>query len=77
MPLITTGKYVVLDIADDSVYAYRRISDDAQLLVISNFTEKMQKRHYERPDSATVLISNYDDDLGDTLRPYEAKVYLF
>lgn len=29
------------------------------------------------PDGAEKLIANYADDMGQTLRPYEAKVYRY
>ncbi|WP_273720215.1 alpha-amylase family glycosyl hydrolase [Leuconostoc mesenteroides] len=77
LSIITTGKYEVLHLEDESVYAYKRIDKDTQLLVISNFTDQKQTRHYDRTQSAQLVISNYSDDQGDTLRPYESKVYLF
>lgn len=77
LPIITTGKYEVLDVEDESVYAYKRIDKDTQLLVISNFTDQKQTRHYDRTQSAQLVISNYSDDQGDVLRPYESKVYMF
>ncbi|ADG39816.1 MULTISPECIES: alpha-glucosidase [Leuconostoc] len=75
MPIITNGHYQVLDIDDEFVYAYRRIARDSQLLIISNFTDRIQTRHYSLNAGAKLLISNYEDDQGDMLRPYESKVY--
>ncbi|MEX0380582.1 alpha-glucosidase [Leuconostoc sp. MS02] len=75
MPIITNGHYQVLDMDDESVYAYNRIDQDSELLIISNFTDQIQTRHYSLKDSANLLISNYEDDQGDRLRPYESKVY--
>jgi len=75
MPIITNGHYQVLDMDDESVYAYNRIGQDSELLIISNFTDQIQTRHYSLKDSANLLISNYEDDQGDVLRPYESKVY--
>lgn len=75
MPLITNGHYQVLDMADSEVYAYKRIGVDSELLVISNFTNQTLTRHYTLNDGANMILSNYDDDQGDTLRPYESKVY--
>ena len=77
MPIITTGKYELLDLEDDEVYAYKRVNKDSQLLIISNFTSQNQIRHYNQDDKGQLIISNYNDDEGDTLRPYEAKVYKF
>ena len=77
LPIMTTGKYQLLDPEDNDVYAYRRIGQGEQLLVINNFTDQVLTRNYSVPDDARLLIGNYDDDEGQTLRPYEAKVYQF
>ncbi|QEA32668.1 alpha-glucosidase [Leuconostoc carnosum] len=77
MPIITTGIYELLDAQDAEVYAYRRVGKKDQLLVINNFTDQKLTREYHVPSDAELIISNYSDDQGETLRPYEAKVYLF
>ncbi len=79
MPVITDGKYDLVEgnKDDPEVYAYTRKDKDTTLLVILNYTEKKLSRSYKVPDNAKLLISNYSDDLGDILRPYEAKVYQF
>lgn len=66
-----------LDAEDSEVYAYERhASNGEKLLVIANFTDHDVERSYELADGRQQLvISNYSDDAGDTLRPYEAKVY--
>lgn len=66
-----------LDAEDSEVYAYERhASNGEKLLVIANFTDHHVERSYELADGRQQLvISNYSDDAGDTLRPYEAKVY--
>lgn len=79
-PLMITGTYELLDNAenplDEEVYAYLRTGDDESLLVICNFTDRQLTRTFEQlDDSAELLISNYPDDAGETLRPYEGKVY--
>ncbi|CAM3126032.1 glycoside hydrolase family 13 protein [Leuconostoc rapi] len=75
MSIIINGHYQLLDMADESVYAYRRTAQDSELLIISNFTDQVQTRNYSLDASAKLLISNYEDDQGDVLRPYESKVY--
>lgn len=77
MPIITTGIYELLDAQDAEVYAYRRVGEKDQLLVINNFTDQKLTRGYHVPSDAELIISNYSDDQGEALRPYEAKVYLF
>ena len=73
---------------DEAVYAYTRTGGadgspaNESLLVVSNFTDQKQERDFAmlseaREDGARVELvsSNYKDDAGSTLRPYEAKVY--
>ena len=62
---------------DQEVYAYLRQNSDTTLLVILNYTDQGLTRHYDVPSDAKLLISNYADDAGDVLRPYEAKVYQY
>ena len=73
---------------DEAVYAYTRTGGadgspaNESLLVVSNFTAEEQERDFAvlaeaRDAGARVepVSSNYKDDAGSTLRPYEAKVY--
>lgn len=73
---------------DEAVYAYTRTSGadgspaNESLLVISNFTAEEQERDFALLNEAReagarveLVSSNYKDDAGSTLRPYEAKVY--
>lgn len=73
---------------DEAVYAYTRTGGadgspaNESLLVVSNFTAEELERDFAvlaeaRESGARVELvsSNYKDDAGSTLRPYEAKVY--
>ena len=73
---------------DEAVYAYTRTGgadgspDNESLLVISNFTADELERDFavlaearEAGARVELVSSNYKDDSGSTLRPYEAKVY--
>ncbi|WP_304024487.1 alpha-glucosidase [Rothia mucilaginosa] len=73
---------------DEAVYAYTRTGGadgspaNESLLVVSNFTAEEQERDFavlaEARDAGArveLVSSNYKDDAGSTLRPYEAKVY--
>ena len=75
---------------DEAVYAYTRTGGadgspaNESLLVVSNFTAEEQERDFavlsearEAGARVELVSSNYKDDAGSTLRPYEAKVYLF
>ena len=41
------------------------------------FDDWLRAQMEQIPDGAEKLISNYADDMGQTLRPYEAKVYRY
>ncbi|MBS7577821.1 MULTISPECIES: alpha-glucosidase [unclassified Enterococcus] len=77
-PIIVYGDYELIDPDNSKTFVYRRKFNNQQLLVISNFTEETLETDYCNFDfeSSKRLISNYSDDLGKTLRPYESKVYL-
>lgn len=79
LPVITDGVYnlVADNENDDKVYAFTRKNADTTLLVVLNYTAEKLERHYQIPVDAKLLISNYTDDMGDSLRPYEAKVYQY
>ncbi|WP_237208068.1 alpha-glucosidase [Rothia nasimurium] len=87
-PIMVNGVYELIDSAevpateDGQVYAYLRQgtgpTDGQTLLVIANFTEDVLTRTFTEPAGERTLISsNYADDQGATLRPYEAKIYLY
>ncbi|HBF75128.1 MAG TPA: glucohydrolase [Lactobacillus sp.] len=79
LPVITDGTYELVkdNDKDEQVYAYTRKNADTTLLVILNYTKENLKRHFDVPSNAKLLISNYSEDQGDNIRPYEAKVYQF
>jgi oligo-1,6-glucosidase len=79
MPVITDGNYALVSGNEDdpAIFAYTRRDKATTLLVILNYTDQAVERHYAVPKTAKLLISNYSDDQGDTLRPYEAKVYQY
>ena len=73
---------------DEAVYAYTRTGGadgspaNESLLVVSNFIAEEQERDFavlnearEAGARVELVSSNYKDDAGSTLRPYEAKVY--
>lgn len=76
--LMVYADFVPIDADDAEVYAYERHGKNGEkLLVIANFTERELERSYELAEAASgeLVISNYEDDAGRVLRPYEAKVY--
>lgn len=75
-PVIVYGDYTLIDPDDEQVYMYTRQLDGHQLLVVNNFTsEELARPISKKVKGGKLLISNYEDDLGDTLRPYEARTY--
>ncbi len=79
MPVITDGTYALAPGNEDdpAIFTYTRRDKATTLLVILNYTDQAMERHYAVPKTAKLLISNYADDQGATLRPYEAKVYQY
>lgn len=78
LPVMTEGKFALVNgnELDEQVFAYTRDDGETTLLVVANFTKKAIKREYAA-GQGKLLLSNYEDDMGETLRPYEAKVYEF
>jgi oligo-1,6-glucosidase len=74
--LIVYGNYIELDPEDDEVFAYKRQYEGRTMLVLSNFTDQTVTRDYPVPVDGGLVISNYQDDQGATLRPYEAKAFM-
>ena len=85
---MVNGVYELIDSAevtateDAEVYAYLRHgtgpTEGQALLVVANFTDGVLTRTFTEPAGKRTLISsNYTDDAGATLRPYEAKIYLY
>ncbi|MDO4898113.1 MAG: alpha-glucosidase [Rothia sp. (in: high G+C Gram-positive bacteria)] len=75
--LMVYADFVPLDAEDAQVYAYERHGEGEKLLVVANFTDAELTREFElaTAEGAQLVLSNYSDDAGSTLRPYEAKVY--
>lgn len=74
--IVRYGTFEAIDSEDNQVYAYLRHYKEQSVLVLSNFTDKVVTRDYGQTKFSELLINNYLDDQGTTLRPYESKVYL-
>ena len=60
------------------VYTYTREDKREKLLVVCSFTDKAARMRAPKSfdlKKATLLLSNYEQ-VGDTLKPYEVRVYL-
>lgn len=72
------GRFELLLPDSREIFAYTRQKDSRNLLVVCNFTGDSQK--FTLPESyanAEVLISNYPNQNGEQLRPYEAKMLYY
>lgn len=76
-PLVTLGDFKLLLPDDEAVFMYERRWQEQTWVVICNFTDQTIKRELTSVVTvqARLIISNYQDDGGNQLRPYEAKVY--
>ena len=76
-PILTYGKYNLLDKNNPDVYAYTRELEGKKFLVLLNFKNKMATVNTEFDLSkAEVLITNYTvASINSTLKPYEAVIY--
>ena len=78
LPVVRHGSYKELLHRSKRLYAYERESKGTRLLVICSFSDqpmKLPKRLH--PGKASLILCNYTGKPDtDTLRPYEARVYL-
>ena len=78
-PVFLDGEFELLCEEDEAVFAYTRTDESTQLLVVCNFYGETVKNPVEKPnDAATLLVCSYEDaGEWETLRPYEARMYLY
>lgn len=79
-PVLTYGKYELLDKSNPQVYAYTRELNGEKVLILLNFSKEVSPFEFneDKIDSKSILISNYrdiPDSPGIKLRPYEARIY--
>lgn len=79
--IIVYGDYELLEAESEETFIYKRTYKNEHLMVLCNFTDhevSVTDAVMEQiPDGAEKVITNYADDMGQTLRPYEAKVYRY
>ena len=80
--LMITGKYEDIDLENEKVYAYRRVGDNGELVIISNFYENPVEFNVKELNlnNAEVLLSNYktEPEISEEkifLKPYEAVIF--
>ena len=83
--LMVTGKYEDIDLENKSVYAYKRVGENGELVIISNFYEpevefELEKNGIKGLENAQILLSNYETnpEIKDgkiILKPYESIIF--
>ena len=80
--LLITGRYEDIDLENKKVYAYKRIGENEELIVISNFYDEVTEFDVKGLDleKAFILLSNYvqspeikEDKI--ILKPYESIIF--
>ena len=75
--IFLNGYYELLLADDEEVFAYKRSTDKQELLVICNFYGNTIERELEELiDDSKLALANYDVKDINTLKPYEARMYL-
>lgn len=78
LPVLTDGKFTMLDMDHDQIFAYLRDNGEDKLLVVCNFYgNTVDYAVSERAEDLELLIGNYTEEnmQTDVLRPYEARIY--
>ena len=83
--LMITGRYEDIDLENKNVYAYKRVGENGELVVISNFYEpevefELKGNGVTGLENAQVLLSNYETEpeIKDgkiILKPYESIIF--
>ncbi|WP_369710855.1 alpha,alpha-phosphotrehalase [Leptotrichia sp. HSP-334] len=80
--LLITGRYEDIDLENKKVYAYKRVGEDAELIIIANFYDKVTEFDVKGMDleEAFILLSNYvqSPEINGNkliLKPYEAIIF--
>jgi oligo-1,6-glucosidase len=83
-PVFVYGSYEILLEEDQNIYAYQRLSEQNDLLVLLNFTENAADYDLSSEieiESAELILNNYQEEsdfkLKGSLKPYEARVYIY
>ena len=79
LPVLTDGKFTMLDMDHDQIFAYLRDNGEDKLLVVCNFYgNTVDYAVSEKAENLELLIGNYTEEnmQTDVLRPYEARIKL-
>lgn len=70
---LSYGTYKLMDVSDEELFVYERISQDETFTIAVNLSE--ETKAYQGPEESALLLGNYKESLTGTLKPYEARVY--
>ena len=75
-PVIRDGEYIPLMMKDKHIFAYKRVTEQEEMVIISSFAKKSLKRpQLEDYKDYQLLLSNYSNiEEHALLRPYESRV---
>ncbi len=78
LPVLTDGRFEMLDMDNASVFAYTRDNGQQKILVVCNFYEATVSYPVsEKGGRLELLLGNYPEGgETDVLRPYEARMYI-
>lgn len=75
--IIKNGKYEEILANNRNLFAYKRLYKGQELIVICSFYKKRKKiSKLKKYRELKLIMSNYDENDLDTLKPYECRVYL-
>ena len=78
LPVLTDGKFTMLDMDHNQIFAYLRDNGEDKLLVVCNsYGNTVDYAVSEKAENLELLIGNYTEEnmQTDVLRPYEARIY--
>lgn len=78
LEVVTTGSYRELMEDSEKLYVYARENAGEKLLIVCSFSDQEERFALPEgfdPASARLALCNYGGTSGETLRPYEARVY--
>ena len=78
LPVLTDGKFTMLDMDHNQIFGYLRDNGEDKLLVVCNFYgNTVDYAVSEKAEDLELLIGNYTEEnmQTDVLRPYEARIY--
>ena len=74
--VIKNGRYVPFYMKDSKVFAYSRIDESSELVVIASYSKKpLIRKTLSNYSNYKLLLSNYDEHEENVLKPYEVRVY--